>query len=261
MLRSIATEKFTPIWNADLVERLMALKGTWRPPPGYVPWNADEADFRTRLATAEDAALSLSIREGDTIAPAGLYASPEDMFVFLVSPNYTIEDGTPDGLMRGFIVINAEVSGKLSFRVISFLFRGACGNHILWGIEKARDTRIKHVGEAPERAFDELEATITESSMSGARELEEKIQTARITRIGSTKDEVINSVFRIAGIDLSKKALEESYNLASRFDDIDGDPKTFWGLAQGITRYSQTLGHIDDRTLVDTQAGKLLDVF
>ncbi len=43
--------------------------------------------------------------------------------------------------------------------------------------------------------------------------------------------------------------------------DVDGDPRTPWGMAQGLTRYSQTTPYADKRTDIDRAAGRLLEAF
>ncbi len=43
-------------------------------------------------------------------------------------------------------------------------------------------------------------------------------------------------------------------------EDQDGDPKSKWGLVQGITRHSQTLPYADERTALDRAAGKLMAI-
>jgi hypothetical protein len=49
-------------------------------------------------------------------------------------------------------------------------------------------------------------------------------------------------------------------DLAQDYDEIDGDPHTVWGMAQGITRLSQQTPHADVRDRLDRTAGKVLKI-
>src|SRR5215510_11477 len=138
--RAITSDIYTRIWNYTIVERLLKMeKEGWIVPPAYAIDGT-----RTRKATKEEAAVSLTIKEGDVIGPAGLYASFEDMFAFMVHPDKVIRDGTPDGLQRGFLVWNSEV-GKLKFNWMGFYHRGVCGNHIIWGASEVKQISLRHV--------------------------------------------------------------------------------------------------------------------
>jgi hypothetical protein len=56
---------------------------------------------------------------------------------------------------------------------------------------------------------------------------------------------------------LSRKTLEGGYTAV--IEAQDGPANTVWGMAQGLTRYSQTLPNADDRTDIDRAAGRLLE--
>jgi hypothetical protein len=99
--------------------------------------------------------------------------------------------------------------------------------------------------------------TLTQYANSGATEEEAKIQAASVRLIGSTKEEVIDAVFGKKL--LSRKTADEVYELAETHPE-DGDPRSFWGFAQGVTRYSQGMQYADARTQLDTVAGKVLEL-
>jgi hypothetical protein len=132
ILRALTSEKYTRIWNWEVVEHLMPLlEQGWRVPPAR-PVFGDQPG--TRRATDEDvldAQGFLSINVGDWIAPAGLYASAHDMFIFLINERNCIRDGTDAGLSRGVFFENSEVGDK-ALRCTIFLYRHVCGNHIVW---------------------------------------------------------------------------------------------------------------------------------
>ena len=88
---------------------------------------------------------------------------------------------------------------------------------------------------------------------------EAKIASAKSRLIAATKDEVLDALFGKRTINLSRKVLEASYEAVQ--PDVDGDPRTPWGMAQGLTRYSQTTPYADKRTEIDRAAGRLLEAF
>lgn len=100
--RSITSDGYCRIWNHEVVAPLLQLSDDWRVPPARP---ARPGQRGVRLATAADvvraAPHGLGVSVGDPIAPAGLYASDHDCFVFLVNENHVIQDGSPTGLCRG----------------------------------------------------------------------------------------------------------------------------------------------------------------
>ena len=252
--RAITSDRYTRIWNYSIIERLLGLEiHGWKTPPARP---AEPGSGNTRIATAADAALSLTVREGDTIGPAGLYASFEDLFVFQVHPERIIRDGSEGGLMRGFLLWNSEV-GKSTFGVMSFLLRGCCGNHIIWNASEVAELRLRHVGSADERAFAGLDVELRKYADESAVETEGKILAARNFILkGKTVDDVLDVVFS-AKI-LSRKTALQAYE--SVVPEEDGDPYTAWGYAQGITRLSQRAQNADVRVELDRAAGKVLEL-
>ena len=260
LLRAITSPKYQRIWNHEIVRRLMDLepKG-WRTPPARPAFPNQPG---TRPATEADVLNasghpSLSIKVGDLIAPAGLYASDKDCFAFLINESARINDGTDEGLSRGFFVENSEV-GDCSLAITSFLYRSVCGNHILWGAKNVNEIRIRHIGSASEKAWMQLAVEVKRYADSSASDLEAQIASARRYQIAATKDEVLDKLFgmRVA----SRKLLEQSYDEAEKNVDVDGAPNTAWGLVQGMTRVSQQSTFTDERTAIDRAASKVLTI-
>lgn len=259
--RAITSDRYTRIWNADVTTRLMRLgEDGWRVPPARP---ARDGQAGIRLATAADVlsagAFGLSIVEGARIAPAGLYAGDRDMFAFLVDPTRAVEEPGGVNLYRGFFVWNSEV-GAASFGVMTFLWRHVCGNHIVWGAKNVSELRIRHVGNADDRAFRELRAEVrkyADSSIDGDRA---RLEAARSYSLGSNKDEVLDRVFGLKVPGLTRPMVRQGYELAERYTDTDGSPRSAWGLSNGLTRLSQTFAHADARVTLDRAAGKLLEV-
>lgn len=234
ILRAITSEKYMRIWNAEVTERLLGLGKEWVP---AVP------DIR--------ADNSKTLEE-----QTALYVSDHDMFAFLRSPNVTIaEHGTDSPTYRGLIVWNSEV-GSSVIGMARFLYREMCGNHIIWGASEYQDVELRHVGSVREK-WEVFAAKSKEYLESSPVEEEAMIERVKYAIIASTKDEVLDALFGKKVPGLSRKVLEAGYDAVNQ--DEDGSPNTAWGMAQGLTRYSQTLLHADERTKIDRAAGKILD--
>lgn len=256
-IRAFTSDRYSRIWNHEIVERLIELPAEWRVPPARP---ADTSDPRIRPATEADILDRkgmLSIKVGDMIAPAGLYASEEDMFVFMVDESRPIYDGTPEGLARGFFITNSEV-GKASFRVTTFLYRHCCGNHIIWDAQQLEEIKIRHVGTAPTKAFAQLQVELIKYSEASAVKDEVKIRIAKTFKIAGNVDDVIDAVFQKKII--SRSNAQAAFELCKQNSDTDGDPRSAWGLSQGITRLSQEQVNADQRVVLDRAAGKVLQM-
>jgi hypothetical protein len=76
-------------------------------------------------------------------------------------------------------------------------------------------------------------------------------------KIGDTKESVLDKLFGMRSLVLTRKTLEAGYDAVNYAQD--GDPRTVWGMVQGLTRHSQTVAYADARTAIDTAAGKLME--
>jgi len=261
LARAITSEKYTRIWNSDITSRLLRLPDLgWQVPPAR-PAYPDQPG--TRKATIEDvlhgARFGLSVNVGDEIAPAGLYASDHDMFVFMVNDAKRIsEPGNPDGLARGFFISNSEV-GSAAFTVTRFLYRHVCGNHIVWGAKQVSELRIKHIGNADDRAFGEITGQLREYAEDSASDDEARIKRAVSCVLGKDKDEVLDRLFGIKNLGVTRKSLDLAYDLCE-VREPDLNPNSAWGMAQGLTRLSQETPYADERVDADRAAGKVLAV-
>ena len=231
LLRAITSDKYSRVWNFEVAERLLDLESR-----GWTPATPD-------------------LRVLDDKLP--LYASDHDMFAFIMHPDRVVrEPGNPTGLKRGLIAGNSEVGGG-SLWLMRFLYREMCGNHIIWGAEDVISIRARHVGTVRER-FAQWQVEIKRYLDESARPDEERIAQAMSKRIAGTKEELLDALFGKRSLGLSRKTLDAAYE-AIRPED--GDPLTPWGMAQGLTRYSQTTPYGDERMKIDRAAGKLLDAF
>src|SRR3990167_1313657 len=255
--RALTSTAYERIWNWEVCDRLGGLVDQgWRVPPAR-PCRPDQAGARlaTEVDLLRDEGFGLSVKIGDPIAPAGLYASDRDMFAFLVN-----ENRVGNSLARGFFVSNSEV-GDAALKLTTFLYNHVCGNHIVWDADQVRQTRIIHMGRGARHWRIELRALDAWSEESTEHELE-RITAAKTHALGASKEEVLDAVFRLRDVGLSRTMIGHGYDTAEAHpDDADGaSPRTVWGMVQGLTRYSQTRPHAGDRVSIDRAAGRLLRV-
>lgn len=256
-IRAITSGRYSRIWNSDVIECLLPLiKDGWSVPPARP---ARSSDPRTRIATEKDCLESTSrltgigIKPGDLISPAGLYASDKDMFAFMVNEGIEIEDG----LFRGFFMTNSEV-GDAAFRLTTFLYNAVCGNHIVWGASDVKESRVVHKGiTAMDKAAMRIDKGIKFYGQRGTSLDKAMIATAKSTLVGDDAESVINKIFSL-GI-LSRKAISQSYDMSEAHAvEEKYDPRSVWGIVQGITRLSQTTNYADKRVEMDRIAGDIL---
>lgn len=234
LLRAVTSEKYSRIWNYEVCERLMGVCDTHNLLPAA-------PTFR-------------HFDDGKGNYPA-LYASAHDMFAFVMSRDRYVTD--PIGkspLYRGVIVTNSEV-GASALKLLGFNFREICGNHIIWGAQEIAEISLRHVGKVRDKWQD---AAIRVRKYLDAAGSLDTARFAQVTRAipGATKDEVLDAVFaQRPGV--SRAVLSAGYDAVQ--PDVDGAPNTPWGVAQGLTRHSQTVSFADDRTTIDRAAGKVLD--
>jgi len=230
VLRAATSEVYSRIWNYEVVARLM------------------ETADRNGLVPAKS-----TFRTFDPNEKPALYASDHDMFAFMMSQAREVTGPLGERLFRGVIVVNSEV-GDGSLKIIAFLFREICGNHIIWDASEIAEIRLIHVGKVRQR-WSEVQARVRHY-MDGAASLEEASFVEYRRQIAGTKDDVLDAVFgkRIAG--LSRRVAEKAYDAV--VVEEDGDPRTKWGFAQGLTRISQDTSFADVRTDLDRAAGKVL---
>ncbi len=265
ILSAVATDSYTRIWDYDIVERLTALESYgWRVPPAR-PVHADQTS--ARKATAADVLLcsshpGMGIKEGDMIAPSGLYASDHDMFAFLVNEDRRINDGTADGMSRGSFISNSEVANGRALKITMFLYRHVCGNHIVWNASDVNEIKICHRGDANERFDAGLTAELRKYADASAAEDESRITQSQRYSLGGTKADVLDTLFKGLRGDISRKSLESGYDFAENASHSDRtiDPRTAWGMTQGLTAYSQTMPYAETRNAIDLAAGKVLSM-
>jgi len=240
VLRAVTSDRYERIWNHEVIARLIDLSA--------------HQDLEPARQTFNWSGEELSQEQIDT-APKSLYASDHDMFAFLMSRTADVLDPVGKVLRRGIIVTNSEV-GDCALGVMGFWFRDVCCNHIIWGAQNLATIRIAHVGEIRGKFHDA--EVVVRKYLDADTSFEKAAFTQMTARIGTTKDEVLDTLFGPKSIGLPRKTLNAAYDAVVPAED--GDPRSVWGFAQGITRYSQSLPYADARTETDRAVGKLLDI-
>lgn len=259
MARAITSEQYSRIWNWEVIERLMQLQN-WIPARPTTHWGSDAGECIMCSGTGIGGdRTSCKYCKGTGKELPALYASDHDMFAFLHSDVRIAEADSDAGLYRGVIVINSEV-GARALKFLKFLFRDICGNFIIWGASRVQEISVRHVGDARWRFESSYEAELKSYLNSSATEEEGKIRQAKATVIAASKAEVLDRLFGMRQVSLPKSTLEAGYELAEQHADTDGNPRSVWGMVQGLTRHSQTIKFADERLEVDRAAGKLLEI-
>lgn len=246
LLRAATGTSYVRVWNHEVIARMIDFSARH----GLVPAQAT-FDWAQRSAGADQVGATVL----DPNADRALYASDHDMFAFVMSPERSILDPMGHALRRGVIVQNSEV-GAASLKFMGFMFRDVCCNHIIWGAQEIAEVSLRHVGEVKERWANAMRYVRT--YLDGSASLDTAKVRETVVQIAGTKEEVLDKLFGIKSLKLSQKALEAGYDAVQ--PDVDGDPRTVWGMAQGITRHSQTLPYAEDRTAMDRAAGRLLQI-
>ena len=266
-IRSVTSDKYARVFGADFIPflRKMQFYG-WKVPPAR-PNGSDTVNVRYAteadiLANNEFAGGGLSVKLGDPIAPAGLYAGDRDMFVFMVNTDQQVDDGTGRKWSRGFFLSNSEV-GAASVSLTEFMMANVCGNHIVWDATNIAQIKYRHIGEAMEKTMGALAIAERRLSDWQPRNLGDRLKLLRESIIGPDKDDVVDVVYKMR-LDpaLTQKALCASYDAAEVYGVYDGaDANSPLGLVHGMTRHSQTLTNANERMKLDQAAGKILDKF
>lgn len=182
-----------------------------------------------------------------------LYASDRDIFIFLVNEERPIEvpgDGA-DHLNRGTFIWNSEV-GNASLGVATFLYEYVCDNRIVWGASEFSEIRIKHSSGAPHRFAQELVPHLGKYLDASAAKEEQTLQIAHTKEVGKDRKEVVEWLTKR---NFTQKLAGEAYD---QTEADGGNPRSVWGLVQGLTAKVRDDAHADTRVTVERQAGKLL---
>jgi hypothetical protein len=246
-IRAATSDTYGRVWDAslygELSRRFMDTDSRWITPP---TWDG---------------------------TPAGAYRGDRDSFVIVVNGGSIVTDpslsnrpgsgaglrqptdttGPTDGMFRGLMLRNSEV-GHCSITIESILFRYICGNHMLWGAIMDRQFRRRHVGTKITRdTMRELQDLAWKFTNRTAERDEAIVRGLLDHEIAHTKEAVIDELKKMGA---TKTEAEEAYATCEAKEAAS--PRSFWGIAQGLTRNSQDSGYQDDRLQLDQLASLVL---
>jgi hypothetical protein len=191
--------------------------------------------------------------------PGGAYRGDRDSFVILTNGGSIVNDptrsGGHDGVMfRGILIKNSEV-GASAVTIETILFRAICGNHLLMGAAIDKSYRRRHFGANVERDTIREIGRIAWNWAHQTTGRDQAIIQALIDHeIAHTKEAVVGE---LRAMGATKEQAEDAYATCER-DEPNANPKSYWGIAQGLTRNSQVSGYQNDRYELDKLAALIM---
>lgn len=236
IVRAITTETYGRVWDAELygaLQQTIGQQADWSTPP---TWTGE---------------------------PAGAYRGDRDSFLIYVNGGSIVNDpsgwdrasGRSGGseMYRGILVRNSEV-GHCSVWIDTVLFRAICGNHLLWGATYDQRFKRRHVGDHAKRDAVRTILQVARSFTQAGAAADEAIIRQLIDReIAHTAEAVVDE---LRGLGATKDQAIAAVQACERFESAS--PRSFWGIAQGMTRVSQESGYQDDRLILDQLAAAVL---
>ena len=246
-IRACTSETYGRVWDASLYASLNRLfpdggqstNGQWMTPPAW-PGSLPSGNYR-----GDRDSFVIRVDGGSIVTDPSAGAQANGL-----SP-----DGNRDGreMYRGLLIRNSEV-GHCSITIECVLFRYICGNHMLWGAIMDRQFRRRHVGAKITRdTMRELSDLAWKFNARSASQDQAIVRSLIDHEVAQTKEAVIDELRRMGA---TKEQASEAY--ATCEEKESASPRSFWGIAQGLTRSSQASGWQDDRLQLDQLAAQVL---
>jgi hypothetical protein len=156
-------------------------------------------------------------------------------------------------MYRGILLRNSEV-GASSITIETILYRYVCGNHMLWGAIVDQTFRRRHVGTRVVRDTASEIGRIAWNWTHQSAARDEAIIAGLISHeIAHTREAVIDELRKLGA---TAEQAEQAYSTCERTETAA--PRSYWGIAQGLTRLSQLQTHQDGRYELDKLAALVL---
>lgn len=220
-------------------------------------WDADLYAAVAHQLTDRDPAWQLPpVWGGGT---SGAYRGDRDSFLIVTNGGSIVTDpslmnGDGNGAMyRGIMIRNSEV-GASSVVIETVLYRYICGNLMIWGAVYDSRFKRRHIGSHVTRDVIREIGRIAFNWAAASPERDRAIIRSLIDHeIAHTKEAVIDELMKM-------KATKEQATLAyERCEQTERvSPRSFWGVAQGLTRISQDETHQDERYELDKLAALVM---
>lgn len=158
------------------------------------------------------------------------------------------------GIMyRSLTIGNSEV-GAGSVWYQAGIYRARCKNLMLWSASVDGTFRRRHVGEKVFRDTMRAIFHLARRYATQSTENDQRLIRLLIDReIAETKTAVVDE---LKALGATKEQAIEAYERCELTEHAS--PRSFWGLAQGLTRLSQDREYQNERIALDQLAGKLL---
>lgn len=229
-VRAITSTTYGRIWDVDVVQ---AIRNSVDP----AVWKVPSASYSAR----------------DPKRATTLYASDRDVFIFLVNEANAVEVGG-ERVNRGFYVWNSEV-GNSSFGIACFTYDYVCDNRIIWGQKDFREMTIRHTAGGPHRFAEKAVPQLNAYAQSSAVAMVDTIAKAKAREVGKDRKSVIDWM-KARGF--TAKVAGKAYD-AAEADPRGYNPRSVWGLVQGVTDVAHDLSHTDTRLELEDRAGSILN--
>jgi hypothetical protein len=236
-MRAATGGRYGRIWNKDILDGMVKLFG-----------DGITGDWKVPGEWGKDVPV--------TLQNTTLYASDQDMFVFLCDEKHRIEipnrrDGKAGDMAKGFFIWNSEV-GDCTFGISTFLFDFVCGNRIVWGAENVKEIRIRHTAGAPDRFLEQLQPALISYANSSSSNIVDAIEAAKKKRIAKDSDEVADFLAARFGKN-NTAAMLKAHEIE------EGRPvETMWDAATAATAFARSIPNQNNRVVVERKAGELL---
>jgi hypothetical protein len=245
-LQAMTSQTYGRIWDADVVAAASRIV------------ERSNGRFHNPLAYPKG-----QFGNASAAVPSGLYASDRDVFIFMIDGGSFLEvsgNNDRDKLHRGFFLQNSEV-GARTFTLTTFLHRGVCGNHFVWGAEDVTKIVMKHTSGAPARFDREAMPALLDYVNASTKPVEDAIRRAREMQLTKLMNvEKLDDQF-VAGFAkrfaFTKGEVRDAIDTAKR---EEGDCASLWDITNGFTAMARDYEFVDSRIDLETRAGKLLDV-
>ena len=191
---------------------------------------------------------------------AGAYRGDRDSFLILTNggsivldPSAGKDDHVGNQMYRGILIRNSEV-GASSVVIETILYRYVCGNHMLWGAVIDKQFKRRHIGTKTTRdVLQEVSRIAWNWTNASASRDEAIIRSLIDNELAHTKEAVIDE---LRALGATEQQAETAYDLCEQKESAS--PRSYWGIAQGLTRASQESPYQDGRYLADKLAGLVL---
>jgi hypothetical protein len=232
IVRACTSETYGRVWDADLAEPVLSHLPNFSLPPS---WDKDA--------------------NGQAV-PTGAFRGDRDSFLILTDGGSIVTDpsaGNGGAMHRGIMIRNSE-TGACSIWIDLIWFRTVCGNLMITGGMYDLRFKRRHVGDHAKR--DALR-TIYEAAHKWTdrpASTDEAIVRGLIqNEIAHTKEAVIDE---LRGMKMTQADAIAAYDRAVETEKAS--PRSYWGIANGITRISQDSGYQDQRFELDQIAAAIL---